>query len=100
MGWPIIVLALMTAPPAAQDHSHGAPAERLGTVNFQTSCSATAQPTFNRAVALLHSFEFSRAVDAFNATLQTDPSCAMPQCAIAQFGSMRAASWNDRIAAP
>ena len=52
-------------------------------MNFQTSCSAAAQPTFNRAVALLHSFEFSRAVDAFNATLKTDPSCAMAHWGIA-----------------
>src|SRR6266508_3460396 len=78
MSWPVVVLVLSTAPLAAQEHTHATtPPERLGTVNFRTSCSATAQPTFNRAVALLHSFEFSRAVDAFNATLKTDPSCAM-----------------------
>jgi hypothetical protein len=81
---PIIVLALSAAPLAAQEHAHGpSPTERLGTVNLQTSCSAAAQPTFNRAVALLHSFEFSRAVDAFNATLTTDPSCAMAHWGIA-----------------
>ena len=81
---PIIVLALSTAPFAAQEHTHGTPpAERLGTVTFQTSCSGAAQPTFNRAVALLHSFEFSRAVDAFNAALKTDPSCAMAHWGIA-----------------
>ena len=81
---PIIVFALSAAPLAVQEHAHGTtPPERLGTVNFQTSCSAAAQPTFNRAVALLHSFEFSRAVDAFNATLKTDSSCAMAHWGIA-----------------
>ena len=47
--------------------------EKLGTVAFATSCNAAAQPQFNRAVALLHSFEFPRAIDAFGATLTTDP---------------------------
>jgi len=82
MSWPIIVVALLTGPPAAQEHAHGT-AERLGTVNFQTSCSAAAQQPFNRAVALLHSFDFSRAVDAFNVALKTDPSCAIAHWGIA-----------------
>ena len=100
MGWLTIAIALLTTLPA-QDHSHGTPTERLGTVNFQTSCSAAAQPTFNRAVALLHSFEFSRAVDAFNATLQTDPSCAMAQWGIAlsRWGNPFAAGFETRRAA-
>ena len=58
-------------------------AEKLGTVSFETSCSAAAQPQFNRAVALLHSFEFGRAIEAFSATLTTDPSCAMAEWGIA-----------------
>jgi tetratricopeptide (TPR) repeat protein len=66
----------------AQDHQHPA-SEKLGTVAFATSCSAAAQPQFNRAVALLHSFEFPRAIDAFGATLKTDPSCAMAEWGIA-----------------
>ena len=43
---------------------------KLGSVHFATSCSAEAQPQFNRAVALLHSFEFAHAIEGFNATLQ------------------------------
>jgi hypothetical protein len=38
-------------------------AERLGEIHFTTSCNQTAQPEFNRAVALLHSFQFSRAIE-------------------------------------
>ena len=45
----------------AQKHQHGT-AEKLGTVHFSTSCNAGAQKDFNRAVALLHSFQFSRAI--------------------------------------
>src|SRR5206468_1386554 len=57
--------------------------EKLGTVSFSISCSADAQARFNRAVALLHSFEFGRAIDGFNATLAADPSCGMTQWGIA-----------------
>src|SRR6476646_3927544 len=68
----------------AQDHDHGtATSEALGTVSFATSCSAGAQPLFNRAVALLHSFEFGRAIDGFGTTLKADPSCAMAEWGIA-----------------
>src|SRR4029450_3247881 len=80
-----IALALLVAGPVlAQQHEHGASTdEKLGTVRFATSCSAEAQPLFNRAVALLHSFEFARAIDGFGATLKTDPSCAMAEWGIA-----------------
>jgi hypothetical protein len=68
----------------AQEHEHGAtPGEKLGTVHFTVSCSAAAQPQFDRAVALLHSFEFASAIEAFTATLTTDPTCAMSQWGIA-----------------
>ena len=80
-----LALALgLAAAAAAQDHDHGGSASaQLGTVAFATSCSAAAQPLFNRGVALLHSFEFGRAVGAFNATLAIDPSCAIAEWGIA-----------------
>ena len=51
-------------------------------MHFTTSCNPAAQQHFDRAVALLHSFQFSRAIDGFNAALKADPSCA-----IANWGS-------------
>jgi tetratricopeptide (TPR) repeat protein len=51
--------------------------EPVGTVRFATSCRPAAQPTFGRAVALLHSFAFSTAADEFQAVLKADPECAM-----------------------
>jgi len=51
--------------------------ERLGAVNFPTSCSPTAQKEFTRAVALLHSFWFSHAIAGFEAAAQADPSCGV-----------------------
>ena len=80
-----LALALgIAASAAAQDHDHGgSTSEQLGTVSFTTSCSAAAQPRFNRGVALLHSFEFGRAIAAFTSTLEADPSCAIAEWGIA-----------------
>jgi hypothetical protein len=77
----------------AQEHRHGQPAEKLGTVHFRTSCSAAAQTDIDRAVALLHSFEFARAVDAFNGSLERDP-----QCTIAHWG-IAVSHWGNPFAA-
>jgi tetratricopeptide (TPR) repeat protein len=75
---------LLACPVLAQDHEHGSSTnEKLGTVSFTTSCSVPAQPLFNRAVALLHSFEFGRAIEGFNTTLERDPSCAIAEWGIA-----------------
>ncbi len=80
-----VTLSLLLAGPVLpQQHEHGSPAnEKLGVVVFSTSCRADAQPRFNRAVALLHSFEFTRAIEGFNATLEADPSCAMAEWGVA-----------------
>ena len=75
------LLALVVFPAAP---SYGlVPAQAVGTVNFATSCTLAAQPMFNRSVALLHSFAFSQATDAFNGVLRTDPGCAMAWWGIA-----------------
>ena len=57
--------------------------EKLGTVHFATSCNDAAQQEFNRAVALLHSFQFSRAIEAFNAVLAKDATCGIAYWGIA-----------------
>src|SRR2546421_11056362 len=51
--------------------------ERLGTVNFPTSCSPAVQAQFERAVSLEHSFWFGEAIKGFNAVAQADPSCGI-----------------------
>ena len=60
----------------AQEHQHGG-GEKLGSVNFVTSCDPAAQMKFNRGVALLHSFQFSSAIEEFNAVLAQDASCGV-----------------------
>jgi tetratricopeptide (TPR) repeat protein len=67
---------------AQADHHHTSP-ETLGSVKFTTSCRSTVQPQFNRAVALMHSFQFGSAIAAFDAILVTDPSCSIAYWGIA-----------------
>lgn len=65
-----------------QEHTHSS-AEALGTVHFATSCNPEAQLEFDRAVALLHSFEFRRAIAGFNASLGKDSTCGIAYWGIA-----------------
>lgn len=55
----------------------------IGSVHFETSCAEAVKGPFNRAVALLHSFWYSAAIEAFEAVLRTDPDCAMAEWGIA-----------------
>jgi tetratricopeptide (TPR) repeat protein len=77
------VLILMAGSRIAQEHQHAAVGEQLGKVHFETSCNAAAQQQFDHAVALLHSFQFTHAIDGFNATLKADSSCGMAYWGIA-----------------
>jgi hypothetical protein len=77
----IALLLVVTHDAASQEHGH--PAEKLGTVHFQTSCSPAVAPKFDRAVSLLHSFEFGASIRAFTDVLATDSTCAMAQWGIA-----------------
>jgi hypothetical protein len=77
-----ILLVLAATRSMAQEHQHGV-GEKLGAVHFSTSCNAAAQKYINRAVALLHSFQFSRAIEGFNAVLGDDATCAIAYWGIA-----------------
>src|SRR5688572_16014053 len=67
---------------AQHQHPEGA-TQKFGTVHFPTSCSPKVAPTFDLAVALLHSFEFGASIRAFNEVLAADPTCAMAHWGIA-----------------
>lgn len=64
-------------------HDHHAPATRVGKVHFETSCQPAVRDEFDRGVALLHSFWFSAAIDAFEGVLKKDPDCAIAHWGIA-----------------
>src|ERR1700682_3773150 len=76
------VLLTAVAGSAADEHPHGS-GEKLRAVHFTTACNETAQTEFNRAVALLHSFQFSRAIEGFHAVLAEDATCSVAYWGIA-----------------
>ncbi|MFA5909427.1 MAG: hypothetical protein WC815_11665 [Vicinamibacterales bacterium] len=81
-----VVFGIVLALPAyavAQHEQHAAQGEMLGTVNFETSCRPDTRGDFNRAVALLHSFEFRPAMETFTKVLAADPGCAVAHWGIA-----------------
>jgi len=87
------VLALLPATRGSAQADHHSSTEKLGSVNFSTSCSAAVQPQFNRAVALMHSFQFAGAIEAFDAILMADPSCSIAYWGIAL------SNWGNPFAA-
>ena len=77
-----LAIALFVPVAAAAQHDH-AGGERLGTVNFETSCQPATRADFNRGLALLHSFEFGHAIESFDKVLVVDPNCAVAYWGIA-----------------
>jgi tetratricopeptide (TPR) repeat protein len=87
----LLLLAGSLVVSASQQHEHQPP-EKLGQVQFETSCSPGVAAPFNRAVALLHSFSFSTAREAFAQVAKQDPTCAMAHWGIAM------ATWGNPFA--
>ena len=54
-----------------------APGDQLGKVNFPTTCSSDVQPTIEKGVALLHSFQYKESEQTFTEAAAHDPKCAM-----------------------
>ncbi|MEO7823759.1 MAG: hypothetical protein ABIS15_09175 [Gemmatimonadaceae bacterium] len=78
-GAAFLTLPALTA--YSQQHAH--PVEKLGIVHFPNSCSPKVASQFDRAVALLHSFEFGASIKGFNEVLTADSTCAMAHWGIA-----------------
>ena len=79
-----LLLALLSFRPvvlgqsyAHHQHADTLRAEQYGTVFFPISCSSQVQKTFERGVAVLHSFEYEDANATFIAVAHRDPNCAM-----------------------
>jgi hypothetical protein len=81
----IIALSLIASTLTAQ--------ERLGSVHFTTSCKPEVAQTFDRGVALLHSFEFGASIAAFNDVLTADSTCAMA------YWGLALSRWTNPMAA-
>src|SRR5258708_9069593 len=59
------------------DTSSAAPPDQLGKVNFPTSCTAQVQPTIEKGVALLHSFQYTQSEKTFADAVAREPKYAM-----------------------
>ena len=59
------------------DTLSAAPPDQLGKVNFPTSCTAEVQPMIEKAVALLHSFQYTESEKTFAEASTRDPKCAI-----------------------
>jgi tetratricopeptide (TPR) repeat protein len=82
----ILLSAVLLSAPLAwcdDEHHHALTAEEVGSVHFATSCSKSVTLSFNRAVALLHSFQYEQAREAFSEVASRDPKCAMAQWGVA-----------------
>lgn len=77
--WGLCIAAAFSCAAAADEghHHEELTQEQLGTVHFPVSCSAEAQKTFEKGVALLHSFWYEEAEKTFLDIEKQDPKCAM-----------------------
>ncbi len=71
-----IVSAMVANGQESHQHQHDT-AEKLGQISFPVSCGPATQQKFNRALALLHSFQYVEAELAFGDVSAADPDCAM-----------------------
>jgi hypothetical protein len=70
------VLAVPSTAPRADTLSAARP-DQLGKVNFPTSCTPDVQPTIEKGVALLHSFQYTESEKNFSDAATRDPKCAI-----------------------
>ncbi len=63
--------------------------DKLGIVNFETSCKPEAQKLFNQAMLYQHSFWYRASQKVFEDALKADP-----ECGIAYWGIALSLLWN------
>jgi len=79
----LFVSLLISSALADEGHHHALSEQEVGSVQFSTSCSLRVATQFNRAVALLHSFQYEKTRATFEEVAKQDPSCAMAYWGIA-----------------
>src|SRR5256714_13192321 len=82
----LLTFVALAFPALADDgrHHDELSEQQLGTVHFPISCAPSVQKSFERGVALLHSFAFETAEHIFRQIGQDDPRCAMAHWGIAR----------------
>ena len=82
--WTLFAAAMVGMPRVkAQEHGAHATKEALGSVEFPVPCTAEAQKSFTRGVALLHSFTYQESAEAFRDAAAKDAHCAMAHWGLA-----------------
>jgi len=77
-----------------QGHHHeDLTSAQLGTVSFPVSCAPSVQKSFERGVALLHSFWYEEAEKEFQHIASDDPHCPMAHWGVAM--SLWHQLWNE-----
>src|SRR5215470_11271177 len=76
----VLLLALVLAIPRSSESQSK---DQLGKVDFANSCSPAVQASFQRSVAMLHSFWYNEAEKSFREVLVQDPSCGIATWGIA-----------------
>src|ERR1700712_513254 len=69
--------------------------DKLGKVNFETSCKVEAQKLFNQGMLYQHSFWYRASQNVFEDVLKADP-----ECGIAYWGIALSLLWNPHTAPP
>src|SRR3954447_12816127 len=85
-----IAAALSLAQPAL-----GQSNDKLGIVNFETSCKPEAQKLFNQGMLYQHSFWYRASQKVYEDTLKADP-----ECGIAYWGIALSLLWNPHVPTP
>src|SRR4030095_8876988 len=93
----IVLFSLSTALADEGHHHEELTQDQLGSVNFPTSCAPSGQKSFERGVALLHSFWYEEAQKEFAQIAKDDPKCAMAHWGAAM--SLWHQLWNTPDAA-
>src|SRR5262249_3431152 len=73
---PVLLVALLLCLPSIGQGQTQVP-DQLGQVDFVNSCSAAVRGTFQRGIAMLHSFWLSESEKTFREVLAQDPACAI-----------------------
>src|SRR5262249_55749525 len=78
-----LVLGLCFAMGASHANAQSDVHQHFGKVHFPVACNIAVQDEFNLALAMLHTFSFPAAAEAFMAIAQKDSDCAMAHWGIA-----------------
>ena len=78
-----VILAAFVPVWGDEGHQHQLTEQEVGSVHFANSCSAEVQPSFQRGIALLHSFQYEQTRATFQEIVKQDPKCAMAYWGVA-----------------